>query len=245
MTTCKPFPPQQGLLLPVRCSSSHNDHKTGILDGLADRLNKAIDEVPRATFASMMVLDIGTVFAANAALHAVGATASAEFALAYAISRVIKRFRLPLELACAAPLARAVPALPRVRVVKLMMPDYERPDVMPSVRFSMDTLRQPGQLLKDLTAISLAVVDKYGLAYTVTSRWVGCAIITALYGLLVAGVDVQGFLAGYGMAELGTSAGTFGLAVAMTSAVYPATIAATAYIAHPLGRAVPILGRRV
>lgn len=243
-TSMRPFPAHPGIRVPVRCGSSNKPSSAGVLDGLADRLNRAIDEVPRATLACMIAFDIGTVFVANSALHAVGATASAEFALAYAISRVIKRFRLPLELACAAPLARAVPALPRVRVVKLMMPNYQRPEVLPTVRFSMTTLRNPGKLFQDLSALSLAVVDKYGLAYSIASRWLGFSIITALYGMIVAGVDVQGFMESQGMAAVGTTAGTFGLAVAVTSALYPATIAATAYAAHPLARAVPILGRQ-
>lgn len=193
----------------------------------------------------MVGLDIGSVLVANTTLHAVGATVSAEFALAYAISRVVKRFRLPLELALAAPLARAVPALARVRVVRMMMPGYQRPDTLPRVRFSLDALRNPLQTMRDLSALSLAVVDKYGLAYMVASRGLGFAIIFGLYGMLLAGVDMQGFLEERGWADIGTTAGTLGLAVAATTAVYPLTIVATAYGAHPLARAVPFLAKRL
>lgn len=217
----------------------------GPLDRIADQLNKAIDEVPLATLACFVAFDIGTVLAANSALYLVGATPSAEFAVAYALSRVIKRFRLPIELMMAAPLAKAVPALPRVRVIKLMMPGYERPASMPRVKIDMDALRNPGATLKAMGALALAVVDKYGLAYNFASRFVGLGIVSGLYAMLAAGVDVQGWLEGVGFGDVGTAAGTFGLAVALTSAVYPATVAATAYAAHPLARAVPLLRRKL
>jgi len=220
------------------------DHAPSVLDPIVDRLNGAIESVPMATIASLIMLDLGTVFATNAALYATGVAPTAEFALAYALSRVVKRFRLPLEIAAAAPLAKAVPALARVRVVNLLVPGYKRPEVMPTLKMSMDAVRRPMETLRTLGEMGAAVVDRYGLAYNLASRGVGVVVIVGLHSALVAGLDVQGWLEGAGMGGAGTAAGTFGLAVTLASAAYPFTLVAAAYGAPQLARLVPLLARK-
>jgi hypothetical protein len=223
--------------VPVRTFASGSGQPAGVLDRLADRLNQAIEEVPRAYLASFVATDIGMVMGMYGAIGLLGINPSAEMALAFAITRPLKRIRLPLELLAAKPLAILVPQLAKVQVVRVLMPSYVRPLVPPSVV----TDQGAKALFKSLAAVGIAAIDKYGLAYAIAARLVGALLVFGAYGVIRSGVDVQGWMDAHGFGDLGSTAGQWGLAVVSASALYPLSIVGVAFAAHPLARAVPFL----
>ena len=96
-----------------------------------------------------------------------------ELAVAFAISRPLRRLRLPLELACAAPLAKAFPGLTELKVgslAKRALPE------MISKKIDSNSIANSG------VVVGLAnIIDKYGAAYVLSARFVGVGIVGALY----------------------------------------------------------------
>jgi hypothetical protein len=74
------------------------------------------------------------------------------------------------------------------------------------------------------------IVDKYGACYMIGSRLAGLTVVNSLYFALLQGVDIMPYLQQFGVAELGTSVGTWAAAVVMSSLFYPVTLGMTGYV---------------
>lgn len=102
---------------------SREDHtpkpKTAILDRVVGKLNDSIKKHPGETIAVLFASDICSIGAMYGVISVTGLDFSPEFALAFAASRPFRRFRLPLDLAVAAGVAKVFPAFSRVRLSDL------------------------------------------------------------------------------------------------------------------------------
>lgn len=97
--------------------------------GWVRMLNTAISDFPFELVAAYIALDILSIVGMHQLLLGVGYEAPADFALAFAVSRLLRRPRLPIDLAAAGIIAKAYPPLTQVhitRVFKRIREDRER-----------------------------------------------------------------------------------------------------------------------
>jgi len=151
-------------------------------------------------------------------VFAPGYQPSADLALAFAVSRPLKQLRLPVELGGAAMLAEMFPTLAQVKLTTL----YQHL-VTSKPELNERWVSRLGHLLlahgsrtcwcagihvsgsktkKALDAVGRAV-DKYGMAYLVSSRMIGVASVAGLYYASVHGIDVASMLESWGYASAG------------------------------------------
>lgn len=211
--------------------------------GPVDAFNEAIWRSPIAAGAVMLGAEMVGVFGCYGAILALGIPVSAEFALAFAISRPIRKIRLPVEILVAEGMARAVPVLTKARISRLlavMTPGKEALKLEDKISAGLikakisDLWNFQGGVsawMERTFVLSMFFTNRYGVCFQLASRIVGVVVIALLYALVSAGVDVQGFLEARGLGGLGSAAGHWALAVVAASVVYPATLAATGYAA--------------
>ena len=75
------------------------------------------------------------------------------------------------------------------------------------------------------------VIDNYGAAYMMGSRLAGVGVVCAFYALIKQGVDLMPILASFGVQEVGSTLGAYAAAVVLSSALYPATLGLSGYVA--------------
>ena len=148
---------------------------------------------------------------------------SADFAVAFAVSRPLRKVRLPVELAVAAGLTRVCPILATVKLSSITNAFLVKRD-------------KPSFLEKSAKSMN-AVVDKYGIAYLLASRLTGVSIVLALYHALRMGVDLSPLLSTLGMSEsTGSTLGSWAAAVVLSSTMYPLTLSLTGVIVPWIAR---------
>ncbi|RQM13508.1 hypothetical protein DD237_003768 [Peronospora effusa] len=199
--------------------------KTTILDRVVDKLNDSIRNYPGETISVLFASDILSIGAMYGAISMVGIEFSPEFALAFAASRPFRRFRLPLDLVVAAGVAKAFPAFSRVRLSDLTRALPNRTSASAS-----SAILKSGIMAKAMDTAK-EVIDNYGAAYMMGSRLAGVGVVCALYGLIKQGVDLMPILACLGVEEVGSALGGYAAAVVLSSALYPATLGVSGYIA--------------
>jgi hypothetical protein len=236
--------PRRGLgVSGIRASSgggSGVEAGSSLIERAVARINYSFEHFPREALGCMFAAEILSIYGTHSLLVASGVSVPAEFALAFAMGRPLRRVRFPAEVLLAATLCRAMPALGRIKIAQAMAgatPEAVRSGwgrASPSVRAAVGKIG--------------AVVDSYGAAYFIAARWTGVAVVLGLYGGIELGLDVSGALDRYGLAGYGTVLGTWAAAVVLSSACYPLTIAAGAAAAVPVGhlvrRAVALAARR-
>ena len=198
-------------------------------------VNASVASQPLATLGAYTVLDAGGIAGLFALFSLAAVEVPVELALAYGVSRLLRRVRMPVDLAAAALLARAAPVLTEVRI-------------MDALSRSAAGAPPPASALGRAMAGAGAVVNRYGLAYLVASRCVGLASVGSLFACLRAGVDVQGALAALdawapaptGLADAGAAAGKaagWWAAAAVTSApLLPANVLGAALVGRAVER---------
>ena len=192
------------------------------------RINAAFTDFPRASIACLLAAEMVSIYGVHALLVAAHVPVPAEFAVAFALSRTLRRARLPAELAGAAVLARAMPALRHVRVTALL-------DALP--RFRPAAAERLAWLRRAGTAVR-TTADRYGAAYFVSARYLGVGIVLTLYAAVTAGIDVAPYLERLGASPaLGSALGSWAAAVTLASAVYPFSVIGAAWVAPSVGRA--------
>lgn len=87
-----------------------------------------------------------------------------------------------------------------------------------------------------LSALSMQAINRYGLAYNMSSRLLGVVVVAGLFALLKQGVDVQGWLEEKGYGKVGEQIGEWAGAVVTAALLYPFTVVMA-------GAAAPIVGR--
>ena len=135
-----------------------------------------------------VVLDMSTIFALIGAYTAAGLVVDPAFTAAFGASRLLRRVRLPLDVAVAGVLAKAFPSLTQVRISALLGGGGGGVAVGSQVAGG-------GNWFTRAAAASLAVVDGYGLAYLAATRCVvSLASVSSLYVAIRTGVDVPAAL---------------------------------------------------
>ena len=173
----------------------------------------------------MIGLDIAMVFGCYQAIQFTGYTFSAEFALAFALSRPLRRVRFPVEVAVASVLSNAFPSLAAIELTKLS-------NAMPqSTKESMQQYASSNTVIGRGLTYAKDSLDKYGASYMISSRIVGVTVICSIYQALLLGLDVQPYLESWGYDNVGNVLGQWAGAVVMSTLMYPLSISSTAYLA--------------
>ncbi|KAI9907868.1 hypothetical protein PsorP6_004664 [Peronosclerospora sorghi] len=199
--------------------------KKAILDRVVDKLNDAIEKHPSETVAVLIASDICSIGLVYGAISVMGINFSPEFALAFAASRPLRRFRLPLDLVFAAGVAKVFPALTKVQLSNLTKAIPNRASTSASLAIS-----NSGIMTKAMDIIK-EVINKYGATYMMGSRLASVSVVCALYALINKGVDLMPIFASLGVENVGSTLGGYAAAVVLSSALYPVTLCVTGYVA--------------
>lgn len=195
---------------------------------LVNKLNFAIRNHPYESLVSLVGLEIATIFGCYGIILASNMHFSAEFALAFALSRPLRRLRFPIEIAAAAGLSRIWPSLRAIQLSNLI-------NVVPSSmkkKFQSKS-ESEGNIGRGMRFLQ-ETIDKYGASYFIGARIVGVTLVFALYEAIKLGVDVHQFLEYLGIADVGSVLADWAAAVVASSSLYPVSISMTAFVAPQL-----------
>ena len=161
-------------------TTTNDNHKTNPsskpppLPFIVQKLNHSIEHHPAECAASLVGLDIVLIFGCYQAIQLTGIQFSAEFALAFAVSRPLRKLRLPFEIAAAAGLSKLVPSLKHIELAKLSqlipasvkegMSQVTTPDTRMgrSAKYMKDVLVKHGKYFKSercSAKCSLVIID--------------------------------------------------------------------------------------
>jgi len=141
--------------------------------------------------------------------------------LAFAISRPIKRIRLPLNIAAAATLARVFPSLTKINIMALSGLVTEKSSPSPE---KVGNENQTWAM--KLWEKGSELINVYGAAYYFGSRAMGVTIIFSLYQAILHGLDVSWIISRFGVSEaLGETLGTWAAAVTFAAFLAPLNLA--------------------
>jgi hypothetical protein len=201
-------------------------------------LNEALALHPLETVAAYIGMDIASIGGAYLALTALSVDVPADFAVAFAASRLLRRVRLPVDLAVAGVLAKLYPPLTMVQPTKVFGGAFAPGAGAEGAAASpaggvVGFLRRSGQSFA-------RVLDRYGLAFLVAQRmFVGLTSVTSIYLALRFGVDVQGWLSstvGLSLGSAGKVAGTWAAAACVAAFGFPGVVLGAGYIGRMVGR---------
>ena len=196
-------------------------------------LNKSLAEYPLETAIAYVALDAASVLSIFALYTLVQVSVPTDFALAFGISRALRRFRLPVDVAVAAVLLKLYPPLSLVHPSRLLGIDMSAPT----------TTGVSGVLQRASATVALAA-DKFGLAFFVSQRLTGLASVSTLYLLISNGMDVEAALSSIFGADLvalatgsgaGAAIGLWAAAAVSASVVYPLVILGAGPLGFSLG----------
>ena len=198
----------------------------------ARRLNDSILRYPLETCGTMVVLELGLVYGSFMGIKLLGLDFPAEFAFAFALSRVIKRFRFPLEVFAAAGVKNLFPALSTVRIMDLFAFSKRDMDQLFGDKANSNPVVKYGA--KAATFVT-DTMNQYGLCFFVASRFVGVGIVFCLYEAILYGVDISPMIEYLGAESVGDVLGDWAGAVVLSSSMYPATIYSVSHLAPVVG----------
>lgn len=178
---------------------------------------------PTQTVIALMGTEMVGIFLTHSCIKAAGVAVSVEFAIAYAISKVLRKFRFPLDVLAARSIIYLLPGLGQLR-------------------FSFPLSAGKGDSgavgwLKKTSDKMVGVMNKYGIPYLIGSRCMGLASVLALYGSLRMGLDVSSLTNYLGYTDTATgevqdsALGSWAAAVVVSSALYPLSLVLAGNIA--------------
>ncbi|KAH9259460.1 hypothetical protein BASA81_002503 [Batrachochytrium salamandrivorans] len=152
------------------------------------RSNAAFKAYPAESGACMLACEIGSIYSSYLVLHASGLTIPSSFAVGFALSRPLRRLRLPLDLAAAGLLKKAVPALGQLELSELFR-GLGRTSTM--VERANQSLGKSFPVWSTTMGKLGGMMDDYGASYFFASRWMGALSVLACTGAIeYGGVDV-------------------------------------------------------
>jgi hypothetical protein len=197
-----------------------------------------------------VVLDTSSIFALIGAYTAAGLVVDPAFTAAFGASRLLRRVRLPLDLAVAGVLAKAFPSLTQVRISALLG-SVGGGGGAAAAGSKVPASGRSGNWFTRAAEASRAVVDGYGLAYLAATRCVvSLASVSSLYLAIRSGVDVPAALdalfalfpgggaAGGGAAgaiaesKIAQAAGVWAVAAVTASPLLPLSVMGAAAVGH-------------
>lgn len=197
-----------------------------------DLINGSLARYPLTTIGSFAVMDATSIIGIATCLSYADIVVPSDFALAYGISRVLRKVRLPVDFAVAALLAKAFPTLTLVKPIEAM-----RKGSMSESNNIQNAMKNPRTFLGKAVIRFQEMLDKYGLAFLITQRSItGVASVGVIYTALVHGVDVQSYLADWDFAKVGEKAGQWSLAACISGPFFPGVLVGSAWLGRALGR---------
>lgn len=169
----------------------------------------------------MLACEIGSIYSSYLVLQASGLVIPSSFAVGFALSRPLRRLRLPLDLAAAGLLKKAVPALGQLELSELFRGLGRTSSVVSNANQS---LGKSFPVWSTTMGKLGTMMDDYGASYFFASRWMGALSVLACTGAIeYGGVDVLDSVFDYLGVSKATGAvlGSWALAVTMSSVLYP------------------------
>lgn len=198
-----------------RCIGGLNKRKSmSFMDSLAEDLTGIFTRHPVESVVGLLAMEIVSIYGTHRLIVASGIQVPAEFAVAFAAGRMLRRVRLPIEIAGAAGLKAVVPALSRVKISALI-------GVVP------ESIRQKvaaNEATKNARQKLAQILDNYGVSYLIAARWTGVAVVTSMYTCIRYGVDVTPIFEFLQISQYGSVLGSWAAAVSLSSILYPFTI---------------------
>ncbi len=171
------------------------------------RLQHNVRTLPIQSVISLAFADTGAIFMTHQAIIMSGMTFSSEFAIAFALSRLIRRFRIPVDLMTAGMISRAFPELCKIQIMDGLVPpssSESKDEKAGKKKEEEEEEKKPGMFRRMIN-----VVNNYGVAYVLAARLNGALTVFTLYHLLKTGTDANEFLSNFGITEsMGEVAGT-------------------------------------
>jgi len=164
-------------------------------------------------FSAAGTLTWGTIFGALTVFGAGhGVLAMPEYAVGFLVMQVTRRIRMPLNAAVAAPLSRAMPQLSLLKISPLLAcfaADAQTHNTLQRARRRIEEHPRLGELGQRcarrffsgtvrLGKFLEGPIDKYGLAYFLTSKVTSVAVLGGATAAAAHGLDVPGMLAAWG-----------------------------------------------
>jgi hypothetical protein len=140
-----------------------------------------------------------------------GYAGSPELALAFAVTRPFRRLFFPVEIGTAAAAARVFPVLTRFNITGLITATNNL-ITKKTVAGAADTATVAKGAHSDdaapaspkLLAKMGTMVDKYGVAFLLSARYVGIGLVFGVEHVLSMGVDLKAWLEDTGLGVVGT-----------------------------------------
>lgn len=211
------------LILNRKLSSNKNGKR------LATYMNATFEVYPLKTIGCIFGLEIFSLYGTYLVLNSIPSFSSAisiNFALAFALSRIIKRFRLPLDLVAASAFVKVFPTLRLINMSKLF--NFK----------NLTSSLQKNSFFHTMATQVKSIIDYYGMGYFVGSRYMGVLVVILIWLGLESGVNVQQFLVDkLGFQEetvnnIGGMLGTWAASVTLASIFYPFTVVGGAVLAR-------------
>jgi hypothetical protein len=76
---------------------------------------------------------------------------------------------------------------------------------------------------------TVRIEHRYGAAYFISARWTGVLVVSSIFVGLELGVDVQSYLARFGVENIGSILSEWSAAVVLSSMLYPVSIVLGGY----------------
>lgn len=188
--------------------------------------NQSLERRPLQAISLIGLLQSGTWLVLFSAMGQVGVACPPSWAAGWVCARLLRRVKQPLNFALAAGMVRLFPRLGDLKVSPLVtgivmnnndnqQQQQAKDELPPALQSAADKLTRGIKWLE-------GPVDRYGMAYVISSRLSGVGTMATLAVLIEQGVDVQGVLASYGFSEtFGDDLGTAALASAVNVAFLP------------------------
>ena len=212
--------------------------------GWVNMLNEAITSYPLETMAGFIAMDIATIGSMYTLLDTLHITIPADFALAFGISRLLRRIRMPIDISFAAILSKVFPSLTLVQPSKafgnpesILIPNNNNNPT--STSSSSPTITPKPNILRRMGYAFIKLIDKYGLAFLISQRmFVGLASVFTIFIALRTGIDIQSILNNYGfeITNLGKIAGTWAAAACLAAFGFPLVLFMAGYLGIKIGK---------
>ena len=179
----------------------------GALGPIVCKLNGTLEDYPLPSFATHLSSSFATFGASYVLLSAIGFDAPA-LACAGVVSRLTKRFRMPLDLSLAAALANAVPWANALKLGPLLVAPLQQASKPASTSGSAadDAVGRVEKGALALATWAQGPVNRYGGPYVFVHWCTGLATVSVTTACVHHGVDVMQLLAS--VPYLSTSAST-------------------------------------
>eukprot|EP00924_Labyrinthula_sp_SR-Ha-C_P013309 snap_masked-scaffold_45-processed-gene-1.34-mRNA-1 protein AED:1.00 eAED:1.00 QI:0/0/0/0/1/1/2/0/205 len=186
-------------------------------------MNRTFSSYPLESIVGLLSAEIISLYSTHALLVSSNISIPSTFALAFALSRPLRRFRFPLDVFAAYSLSFAFPSLKKIKLTPLL-----------NIRKSFSNKKT--KEIKSKFALKIkSVIDKYGLSYLFGSRLMGSFLVFSIFFVINKNFSVDEIklwlsekfdeqVAESVMDKYGKTLASWAAAVSLSGIVYPFTI---------------------